>query len=390
MLALCGEAAYAQTQLVKIISDENETLSYSTVYINGKAYATADRNAVLNIPREMLKVGDTISASYVGYENGQVIYDGYRKGGYVICLNMGQLEKVTIFGRKETRKAFRTINSLMPVARTMDYSFRFVMDKNGKEVCRGDFYHYFNFSPDELSIDLDHEKKMTATMHNRIYVELADKHIPALDDKKKVEELRYSILPTLQEVFYVTSRSVATDLMHINLSATKVRMTAEKGKITTFMLSREGNGKASDGRIISSSVFVDVDTLSRNVVEARMDIQRTDGNLKLVATYSTFQYFRYPNVIEATFQKKDGTVYNIDIYDTHIMRKKKEKMRIFKKDNSVNIWVLNSELFAPFKGIITAGQNSEIYKKDMLGGVNSDIYLREKLEMLSLINITEW
>lgn len=354
----------------------------------------------------MLKNGDIISASYVGYQNGEVKYDGYQKSGYVITLNMLEVEKITIYGRKETRKAFRTIQHRTPAARASDFTFRFVFDINGKSFCRGDFYHYFNSSIIEdvirakVSSETFEFKDRTSQAHNRMYAEFGDNYAQILDDKQNVATIKEVVMPMLQDVFYTASRLVATDLMYIEQSGTSVRMTAEKGKVSTFLLSREGDGNAYN-KILSSTVFVDVDTLSKNVVESRMTITCRDGNLKLIASYANYDVFRYPTVIEATYTLNDGTEYLIDIYDTRMTYK--DKAHIFKKATSVDIWDIDNELLKEallirqgpkeITGPIPRVESSVaklLYKalEEEVAASSKlpDLLWRERLEMLALIN----
>lgn len=74
LLSLAGPVIGSPLKL-SVRSDANEALWYAYVYINGRAVAVTDTLGFAQVPDEKLKVGDTLSVSYVGTEPQWVVYD---------------------------------------------------------------------------------------------------------------------------------------------------------------------------------------------------------------------------------------------------------------------------------------------------------------------------
>lgn len=66
---------HAQDVKVRVVSG-TEQLPYAFLYVNGEPAGAADSTGLFAIPQSKLNNGDTISASFVGFEGGQTIYDG--------------------------------------------------------------------------------------------------------------------------------------------------------------------------------------------------------------------------------------------------------------------------------------------------------------------------
>lgn len=76
LFVFCTSQMFSQNLKVIVNSStSNEPLCYAYVYINGHIYSSADSIGVVNIPIELLKLGDTLSASFVGTKTSFVIYN---------------------------------------------------------------------------------------------------------------------------------------------------------------------------------------------------------------------------------------------------------------------------------------------------------------------------
>lgn len=74
LFGLLGSAQASPLKL-SVRSDGNEALWYAYVYVNGRAVAVTDTLGFAQVPEGKLKIGDTVSVSYVGTETQRVIYD---------------------------------------------------------------------------------------------------------------------------------------------------------------------------------------------------------------------------------------------------------------------------------------------------------------------------
>lgn len=348
---------------VRVMSFDNIELPFSYVYINGKAIGMADADGKFTIRgKERINRGDTISASYIGYNKGFVIFQGERNDDYLVKLSSDIVERIMVYGRKETRREFRQLKPYCPMSRASDYKARIVFDINGKEYFRGDYYHYLNPGTDE----------------NQMYLFLGDRAREIRSNKSKADILRNIVMHHVQDIFYTASRGVVTDIMVVNLAGIRIRKTGDKGRIKTFLLSRESTGKSFD-KVISSAVYIDVDTLYNDVVEARMNVIKTHGKIELVATYSNYSYFRYPNMIEAKYTANDGNVYTVDIYDTKPMF---YEFQGFSNRNSIDYWDAKTEL-TKYKSNLWEIED-DLFKELFPEDINT-LLSREKKEWDSLL-----
>lgn len=98
----------AQGLTLSVVNDRSEPLPYVYIYLNGQAAAVSDEHGITKIEEKRLKLGDIISASYVGTEPVQFIYtDEIRKqGSYRLILGevFGtlQAEEVVVTGSMES------------------------------------------------------------------------------------------------------------------------------------------------------------------------------------------------------------------------------------------------------------------------------------------------
>lgn len=72
-----GDSIPSKESNVKItVISDNDPLGYAYVYINGDIFTSTDSYGVAYISTSRLRTGDTISASFVGYQGGNLIYTG--------------------------------------------------------------------------------------------------------------------------------------------------------------------------------------------------------------------------------------------------------------------------------------------------------------------------
>jgi len=110
ILILFGNSfVIAQNFKLKVISD-NAPLGYAYVYINGRAYCSADSAGVALIPISLLKLGDTLSASFVGSKDNSLIYSNKvaHKGESSINLEQSlNLNDVVVTSYGDSKKLFK-------------------------------------------------------------------------------------------------------------------------------------------------------------------------------------------------------------------------------------------------------------------------------------------
>lgn len=101
--------AFSQDIKVSVLSN-NEPLSYSYYYINGKILGATDSMGVCRISKSILNIGDTISASYVGI-SGSIVYDQALSQNVQCVINIAEsrLDEVvvTASGRSDAFKLFK-------------------------------------------------------------------------------------------------------------------------------------------------------------------------------------------------------------------------------------------------------------------------------------------
>jgi len=99
----------AQNFQLKVVS-ENAPLPYAYVYINGRIFCSADSLGIAFIPVSSLKLGDTLSSSFIGADNNFVIYDNDMaiKGMQTIILKENlSLDGVIVLANDKSKEYFR-------------------------------------------------------------------------------------------------------------------------------------------------------------------------------------------------------------------------------------------------------------------------------------------
>lgn len=119
LLILLGNSfLIAQNFKLKVISD-NAPLGYAYVYINGRAYCSADSAGVALIPVSLLKLGDTLSVSFVGAKDNYLIYSNKiaHKGESSINLEQSlNLSDVVVTSYGDSKKLFKKYVNIYKIA----------------------------------------------------------------------------------------------------------------------------------------------------------------------------------------------------------------------------------------------------------------------------------
>ena len=87
ILVLCSNDLFAKDLKIKVAA-LGSPLAYSYIYVNGDAKAVADSTGVATIPLTWLEAGDVISASFVGFNGAETIFDSKTDVVNGIVLNM--------------------------------------------------------------------------------------------------------------------------------------------------------------------------------------------------------------------------------------------------------------------------------------------------------------
>lgn len=138
LLLLQGVICITSTAQIKVfVSSSSEHLPYAHVYINSKPIGTTDSIGTIVIPESKLLSGDTISASFLGYHEGLVIFNPKEKNEYKINLHSTfTIESALIkacnykFMRKHVAELiFDNLNKV--------FEMNFEITKTGNIPCRG-------------------------------------------------------------------------------------------------------------------------------------------------------------------------------------------------------------------------------------------------------------
>lgn len=98
-------------QLKVTVCSVDENLPYANISINGRLLKITDSTGIAYISQDILKYGDTISSSYLGFHPAQVVYDKEMQISHICTLKHVQiqtyeLEPITISGSGRGWKAF--------------------------------------------------------------------------------------------------------------------------------------------------------------------------------------------------------------------------------------------------------------------------------------------
>lgn len=92
------------------MKDKIESLPYGYIYVNGKIKAVSDSTGVALLKADELTIGDTISASYVGYKPKWQIFNS-KMAKIGVCelmleMEIHNLDDVTVVGVANAEKLF--------------------------------------------------------------------------------------------------------------------------------------------------------------------------------------------------------------------------------------------------------------------------------------------
>lgn len=99
-------------QLKVTVCSADENLPYANIFVNGRLLKISDSTGIAYIPQDILKYGDTISSSYLGFHPAQAVYDKEMQISRICTLKHVQTqtyetESVTISGSGKGWKAFQ-------------------------------------------------------------------------------------------------------------------------------------------------------------------------------------------------------------------------------------------------------------------------------------------
>ncbi len=105
--SLCILDGYAQNLRIFVKSGE-QYLPFSYVLVNGACHSVADSTGTASIPKEFLKIGDRISARYVGAQEASGIFNGQDE----MTLNLPGLEidSIVVLSKAHRKNLWRNIN----------------------------------------------------------------------------------------------------------------------------------------------------------------------------------------------------------------------------------------------------------------------------------------
>lgn len=127
-LPFSGTAHIRESYCKISVYDKQAPLEYVYIFINGKYFAGTDSLGTVNIPRKLLKLGDTLSVSYVGMHPGTFIYRG--ESGHIFNLTpsitLSEVNKTADIGKFF---AFykKNVKVMLPFATS--YKFRYTAEQ---------------------------------------------------------------------------------------------------------------------------------------------------------------------------------------------------------------------------------------------------------------------
>lgn len=98
------------------VSSGGETIGYAYVLVNGGFHAMADSAGMTRIPARKLRLGDTLSARFVGMEGVPLVWDGTVAAGSVIGLELipNTIDEVVVTARDRSKRYFRRYVEKIP------------------------------------------------------------------------------------------------------------------------------------------------------------------------------------------------------------------------------------------------------------------------------------
>lgn len=122
------------------LKDKRESLPYGYIYVNGKIKAVSDSTGIALLKANELKIGDTISATYVGYKPKWQIYNAKmaknQQCELLLETDIYNLEDVVVIGVKDAAKLFakKVVSSYMVRNGVLTADFEAQIEPTGGKV----------------------------------------------------------------------------------------------------------------------------------------------------------------------------------------------------------------------------------------------------------------
>jgi hypothetical protein len=105
-LLFFGQLLHGQDVRVRVVSD-GEPLGYAYIYVDGIYRTAADSTGMGTLSVAGLQPGDTISAGFVGMEDGFVVYSGNPTQSVEVKLYPSHIGEVVVQGKDRSQEYFR-------------------------------------------------------------------------------------------------------------------------------------------------------------------------------------------------------------------------------------------------------------------------------------------
>lgn len=134
---LCSTVS-AQNLRVEL-KDKRESLPYGYIYVNSKIKAVSDSTGIVLLKANELKIGDTISATYIGYKPKWQIYNAKmaksQQCELLLETDIYNLEDVIIIGVRDAAKLFakKVVSSYMVRNGVLTADFEAQIEPTGSE-----------------------------------------------------------------------------------------------------------------------------------------------------------------------------------------------------------------------------------------------------------------
>lgn len=139
----CMLNSYGQNLTVHIKSVK-QNLPFSSVLINGAYHSVADSTGMALIPEEQLKIGDTISARYVGAQDASEIFKGQNE--MTLDLPGLEIDSIVVLSNAKRRDLWRNINQhkIRKANQKIIYCFEIYKNSDTTKVSSGNADCWFH------------------------------------------------------------------------------------------------------------------------------------------------------------------------------------------------------------------------------------------------------
>ncbi len=301
----------AQIFTLKVVSEDGP-LPCAYVFINGRAYCSADTTGLAKIPLSLLNNGDTISVSFVGAKDNFIIYDKkiIQKDEYTITLEQKQQLRDIVVQSKN---------------RSMEYYRKYVNKRNSTtwyDEIHGDFDGSFIYK--------GRQKKVHGSVISRFlqknYMKATGEKLLKINSNSDTSDISQKMRYCL---FLIQLSQVSSDLRkksYLNREMIVSYRGENNGK-RIFLISRPLFSDRPD--IDSHQTLIYVDKISKEITSSETIMLRNSPDINAIYSFSTDykvdkkSQFLYPSKISGTITckyKDREEVDKIEIFDTSYHR----------------------------------------------------------------------